>query len=68
MVEYLVKAFPNIQVLCLKSQRLDCSTLSDSESLSAIHFPRLTLLSLEEFNLHDGSFLPLVITILIMIG
>jgi len=63
MVEEFTVVYPNIEVLQLVSD-LDLNDLdsrSDVECLSTIRFPWLNSLSLEEFNLLDGSFLPEVI-------
>jgi len=62
MVDEFVVVYPNIEVLELTST-LDLNDLesrSDMECLSSIRFLRLISLGLQEFNLRDGSFLPVV--------
>ena len=62
MIDEFVVVYPNVEVLVL-IRTLDLNDLesrSDVECLSSIRFPRLTSLDLQEFNLQDGSFLPVV--------
>ena len=68
MDEFLV-VYPNIEVLELTStlNLNDLESRSDVECISSIRFPRLTSLGLQEFNLQDGSFLPVVTLIIIII-
>jgi len=54
----MTEAYPNLEILKLTTYRHNTMPNDDSASLSALSFAHLTSLSLCDFQLGDGIYLP----------